>query len=142
MFAFPGHFGFGLILAGLTNLDAVLVLIGSLLPDLDSILVLFGIPYRKAHRTFFHSIFVPSILYLVSPALALGFIGHLFVDLWFYPGIKILLPFSEREFYFYKGDFKKYHKPKVFLKEALANKRLIAFDVSLFIMGLITYFFF
>ena len=138
MFIFPGHFGLGLIICGITGftgMSALLVMIGSILPDLDTIPYLFGVGYRKTHRTFTHSMFMPLITAFISAPLTLGIIVHLLFDLIPYPGVKLFFPFSSKEVYLYKGKLEKYHDPKLLIKDWLHNKRFIAFESSLLILG-------
>jgi membrane-bound metal-dependent hydrolase YbcI (DUF457 family) len=136
MFAFPGHFGVGLIVSGLTKLSCVPILIGSVLPDIDGFLYLFGFDYRKTHRTFTHSIFMPLLVSIFSFPLALGIIFHMLVDLLFYPGIKMLYPISKQDFYFFKGQFKLHQNPFDFIKHELKRKRFFAYEMGMLVIGI------
>lgn len=138
MFVVPGHLGVGLIIAALArfnSLDALLVVIGSVIPDLDTIPYLFGVDYRKTHRTITHSIFIPLITALISIPLTIGLVIHLLFDLMFYPGTKLFYPFSNREFYFFKGKRKKYYDPALLIHDWFNNKRVMFFEFFLLILG-------
>jgi membrane-bound metal-dependent hydrolase YbcI (DUF457 family) len=124
----------------LTGFSALLIAIGSILPDLDVIPSLFGVAYRKTHRTLFHSIFMPLIVSLFSTPLAIGVSLHLLVDLLTYPGIKLFYPLSQKEFYFIRGDYIKYHDFKLFIKDVLNSKRYLAIEFSLLFIGAVLFF--
>jgi len=89
-----------------------LVLLGSLLPDIDypkskisnKIPILpFLIKIISKHRGIFHSLFaaiiISSILYLISPtasiALFIGYLSHLIIDSLTKSGINFLYPFTK-----------------------------------------------
>ncbi len=139
MLVFPGHFGVGLIFSGLTGLNTLLVLIGSILPDLDVLPYFFGIKYRKTHRTFMHSIFFPLLILPFSAPLCLGILVHLLMDLMTYPGLKLFYPLSNREIFLYKGSFKKYEDFILFLKDIKKDKKYLAFEIIVFLIGCAIY---
>lgn len=140
MLAFPGHFGVGLIIAGLTGFNPLLVIIGSLLPDLDAIPVFFGFNYRRNHRTLLHNVFVLSLTFLISLPLAVGYAFHLLVDLSTYPGIRLFHPFSKKEFFILRSNNKKYYNPLSFMKDTMRNKRYLAFEFAIALIGVFIFF--
>ncbi len=140
MLAFPGHFGVGLIFSRLADLNPLLVIIGSLLPDFDALPYFFGFDYRKNHRTFLHSMFIPLIIAFISIPVAIGIMLHLLVDLTTYPGIKLFYPLSDKEFFIYKSSNKKYDNPINFIKDIVKNKRYLAFETSIFLLGVLLIF--
>lgn len=103
MIPFAGHAGTALIIAWLFNLDPLLVLIGSVLPDIDMILILFKTPWEKAHRKITHSLLflLPFIiLSLINPffiPILIGLITHFITDLdhW---GIPLFYPFNKKDY--------------------------------------------
>jgi membrane-bound metal-dependent hydrolase YbcI (DUF457 family) len=139
MFAFPGHFGVGLIVSGLTNFSIVPIMIGSLLPDIDGVLYMLGFDYRKTHRTFTHSIFMPLLISIFSFPLALGIVFHMLADLLFYPGIKLFYPISKKDFYFIRGKGPLHQTPGEFIKYELKRKRFIAYEVSILTIGVLLF---
>ena len=136
MFAFPGHAGVALLIAGLTGLNPWLLIIGAMIPDLDTIPYLFGVPYRRTHRTITHSAFMPLLSLFISPVIALGVLSHLIVDLITFPGVKLFYPFSDKEYYFYHGRFKKYHNPLLFINDSLRKPSRVILEVAVFLIGL------
>ena len=77
------------------------------------------------------SVLMVLISGILSLPLMIGVISHLLADLLFYPGIKLFYPFSNREFYFLRGRFKKYYNPWAFLSDSLRDKRTITFECIL-----------
>ena len=139
MFAFPGHFGVGIIFSGLTGLSPIMLILGALLPDIDAIPILFGVDYRKTHRTITHSILMVFISGIFSIPLMIGVISHLLADLIFFPGIKLFYPFSKREFYILNGRFKKYYDPWAFINDSLRDKRTITLELMILIISLVIF---
>ncbi|MBD3312367.1 hypothetical protein GF352_02865 [archaeon] len=139
MFVVPGHLGVGLIvsaLAGFNSFDALMLVIGSIIPDFDTIPYLFGVDYRKTHRTITHSIFMPLVTALISIPLTIGLVIHLLFDVMFYPGTKLFYPFSQKEFYVIKGRLKKYYDPLLMISDWFKKKRIMAFELLLLFIGI------
>jgi len=139
MLAIPGHLGGGLIAAGLTGLNSWIIILGAIIPDLDAVPYLFGVPYRKTHRTITHSIFMPLLTALISLPLAIGVLSHLILDFLFYPGIKLFYPFSQREFYVYKGGLEKHLTPEAFLKSVTKKSKYLVVETVVLVLGLLVF---
>ncbi len=137
MLAFPGHFGIGFLFAWLTGLNPVPVIIGSVIPDLDVIPHLFGVGYRKTHRTITHSVFMPLFSLFFSVPVAIGVLLHLLVDAVTYPGIKLFYPFSQQEFYLIRGNFKKYQSPSEFIKDLFHKRWYLVLEFSFLVISLL-----
>lgn len=93
----------------------MLVIIGTLLPDIDLLgsyigkrLRVFSIillPFK--HRGLFHSLTLAIILFFIRVPLLiiLGFIGHLFLDMFSHAGIKIFWPLKYKARFIIKNSF-------------------------------------
>jgi len=139
MLSFPGHIGGGLIVAAVTGLNPLMVFIGSVIPDLDVLPYLFGVGYRKTHRTITHSVFMPVLLAFFSLPLAFGVLSHIFLDFLFYPGIKLFYPFVKRDYFLFKGDLVKHQTPEAFIKSIPQKKKYFAYDLLTFTIGLLLF---
>jgi membrane-bound metal-dependent hydrolase YbcI (DUF457 family) len=73
---------------------------------------------------------------IISIPLTLGVLLHMLLDYLFYPGIKLFYPFREKEYYFYRGKFKKYHQPRVLVYDFIRSKQLFA-ETFLFVISLV-----
>jgi inner membrane protein len=147
---FKTHLAFSLLIAllavnfGIITPSAIFfafVLLGSLLPDIDTPESFVGKAFRPiscifrlflGHRTVFHSIWVPSAILIViaafNPAVGiaifLGYISHLLIDMLTKSGIRPLYPLD----FHISGPFRTGG-----LFEILIFLALVAFDSLLFL---------
>lgn len=100
------HLATGLLLAAITQEDPSLAtsagfVLGSLVPDIDKSGSLLGkyipvLPKFLKHRTVTHTLWVPIILWALSPAMAIGCILHLILDACNPEGIPLIWPFMTK----------------------------------------------
>jgi membrane-bound metal-dependent hydrolase YbcI (DUF457 family) len=143
MMPFAGHAGLALIVSSLTGLNPLLVVIGSLIPDFDSILSFFGASLSKVHRKgthsllffivlLFSSIFIPLLL-----PISIGVIVHLVADLdhW---GLPLFYPFSRKRYSVLKVDQRNKHESVGGYLKDFFTKHYLKFlgEVTLLIVGL------
>jgi len=109
---FAGHAGAALIVAGLFGLNPLLVLLGSLIPDLDAVIQLFGVKWTSGHRKITHSLLflnlflVSAVFFPVMLPVAIGLVTHFVTDLdhW---GLPLFYPFSSKCYSVMKVDHKR-----------------------------------
>ena len=144
MIPFAGHAGIALIIAFLLKTDPLITVIGSILPDLDSLTVLFKIKWTEGHRKITHSLLFLTpfiILSIINPlftSLLIGVITHYISDLdsW---GIPLLYPFSNKYYSIVKVNHSKsFDKPEKYINEFF-KKRGLRFYIEwlLLIIGII-----
>ena len=73
---------------------------------------------------------------LFSPMIGLGVAMHVLVDGLTYPGVKLLSPFSDKSYYFYRGNFTKPSSLKQFLVDSLHNKKRMSLELGVLIISL------
>jgi len=103
------HICFSLLFSLVLNLDAFYVVIGSIIPDFDYLLFT-----RNMHRKLLHNIFVGLIIllfafYLHSVSLIyifIGFITHIFLDMFTMYGVYLLWPFFNKRYKLFKRGIK------------------------------------
>lgn len=97
------HFLFAYILGKFLHLDMILILIGSVLPDLDYILwkILDSRKSEKlsyTHRVYFHNIFFILFSSFLPYSVFIGVVAHIFMDLFEGGGAPVLSPIIKRDF--------------------------------------------
>ena len=103
---------------------------------MDVIPYFFGTDYRKTHRSLTHSLVFIGVMSLFSPLLGLGVAMHVLVDGLTYPGVKLFSPFSDKNYYFYRGNFTKPSSLKEFLIDSLHNKKRMSLELGLLVISL------
>jgi len=141
MMPFAGHAGLSLVIAGLFNLNPLLVLIGGLIPDLDSLFVFFSPGFTKYHRKITHSllflnlILVSAVFFPIMIPIVIGLSAHYIVDLdhW---GIPLFYPFSEKRYSVMKVTNKKAYDKGVDCVSDWFKKRGVGFWLEWILLGL------
>lgn len=143
MMPFAGHAGLSLITSLLTGFNPLLVLIGSVIPDLDSVVSFFGVSFNKVHRKITHSLLFLIMLLLSSifvPLLlpiAIGVIIHLVADL-DHCGVSLLYPFSKKRYSVLKINNKNEYDSVTKCLKAFFKQHYLKFvaEVALLVTGL------
>ena len=87
----PAHLATGILLGGLNPA----FLVGTMLPDIDHVPLVFQNPAPGDPRPKTHSLYAPALAALVSRPLAAGMLAHLARDLALEPGVPL---FGARHF--------------------------------------------